>query len=146
MLLGKSIIFMFIFSFIIQYFLMSLIMTNNNSNIRNSLGKLYLSLIMAFMMAIVEVIMHDTQHHHLHISYKYYIILGLLLGILIYFYRTQYLIDDNNYVKEMIEHHSMALFTSDRIIKKTKNKEVYNLATNIIKSQQEEIDLMNKLV
>ena len=137
---------MFIFSFIIQYFLMSLIMTNNNSNIRNSLGKLYLSLIMAFMMAIVEVIMHDTQHQHLHISYKYYIILGLLLGILIYFYRTQYLIDDNNYVKEMIEHHSMALFTSDRIIKKTKNKEVYNLATNIIKSQQEEIDLMNKLV
>ena len=119
-------------------------MANNSSNIRNSLGKFYLSLIMGFFMALVEIMMHDT--HHKHISYKYYLIVGTLLGIFIYLYRIQYLINDNNYLREMIEHHSMALLTSGEIIKKTKNNNIQELANKINSTQKDEIDLMNKLI
>ena len=107
---------MFIGSFIIQYFLMSSIMTNKMENITNSLGKAYLSIIMGLYMVILEVMMHD--HHYDVFSMKYYIIIGCLLGLFIYLYRTQKYITDKEYLKEMIEHHSMALLTSNKILEK----------------------------
>ena len=107
-----SILFMMFFSFIIQYYIMSLIMTNNVTNIRNSLGKLYISTIMAFLMGIVEVMMHDFYFGVL--SLQYYIPLFVILGTFYYLYKSQYKINDKEYLNEMIEHHSMAclLYTS----------------------------------
>ena len=139
-----SILFMMFFSFIIQYYIMSVIMTNDVTNIRNSLGKLYLSTIMAFLMGIVEVMMHDFYVGVL--SLQYYIPLFVLLGTLYYLYKSQYKINDKEYLNEMIEHHSMALLTSGEILKKTKDDNMILLADSIIKGQQKEISIMKQMV
>lgn len=139
-----SILFMMFFSFIIQYYIMSVIMTNDVTNIRNSLGKLYISTIMAFLMGIVEVMMHDFYSGVL--SLQYYIPLFVILGTLYYLYKKQYKINDKEYLNEMIEHHSMALLTSDEILKKTKDDNMILLADSIIKGQQKEISIMKQMV
>ena len=128
---------MFIGSFIIQYFFMSTVMSNSVENITNSLGKVYLSIIMGLYMIVLEIMMHDHQYSVF--SMKYYIIIGCLLGFFIYLYRVQKYITDKEYLKEMIEHHSMALLTSNKILEKTDNYNVSKLAKNIIQKQQDEI-------
>lgn len=135
---------MFIGSFIIQYFLMSTIMTNKTENITNSLGKAYLSVIMGLYMVVLEIMMHD--HHYDVFSMRYYIIIGCLLGFFIYLYKTQKYISDKEYLKEMIEHHSMALLTSNKILEKTDNYNVAKLAKNIIQTQQDEIRDMKEIL
>ena len=135
---------MFIGSFIIQYFFMSTIMANSMANITNSLGKVYLSIIMGLYMMVIEIMMHDHQYDVF--SMKYYIIIGCLLGLFIYLYRAQKYITDKEYLKEMIEHHSMALLTSNKILEKTDNYDVSKLAKNIIQKQEDEIRDMKGLL
>ena len=55
-------------------------------------------------------------------------------------------IDDKNYLEEMIEHHSMALLTSDEILQKTQSENVKRLAENIISTQEKEIEYMRQLI
>ena len=50
-----------------------------------------------------------------------------------------------NYLNEMIEHHSMALLTSEEILKKTTNPQVKELAEKIIKTQNAEIQQMKNI-
>lgn len=144
MTLLQSVLFMMLLSFFIQYYVMSVIMTNNLTNIRNSLGKAYMSGIMALLMGIVEVAMNDYYMNM--ISAKYYIVLFILLGILYYMYKTQQYIYDRDYLNEMIEHHSMALTTSGEILKKTSDPKVKILASNIINTQEDEIQYMRNLL
>ena len=46
----------------------------------------------------------------------------------------------------MISHHSTALTTSHNVYNKTKNKNIKNLAKQIINNQTQEIELMKKLL
>ena len=46
----------------------------------------------------------------------------------------------------MIEHHSMAVFMSDEILKKTDNYDIAKLAKNIIQTQNDELQLMTNLI
>ena len=50
------------------------------------------------------------------------------------------------YLEEMIEHHSMALLTSEEILQKTESERVKRLAENIIITQEKEIEYMKQLV
>ena len=50
------------------------------------------------------------------------------------------------YLNGMIEHHSMAILTSEEILKKTDNYDVAKLAKNIIQAQKDEIREMERLV
>ena len=142
--LNYSLAVMTIVSFIIQMFVMSIIMTNSVSNITFSLGKFYISVIMALLMGLLEIIMYDTQMKT--VSTIYYIVFMFLLVIFLYIYRNQVYIDDEEYLKEMIEHHSMAILTSEEILQKTKSELVKRLAENIDITQQKEIEFMKKLI
>jgi Ca2+/Na+ antiporter len=119
-------------------------MSNSNKNIRLSMGKFYMGLIGALLMGLLEVMMYDI--HMKTISGYYYLTLIFLIIVLIYLYRNQEYIDDKEYLKEMIEHHSMALLSSEEILQKTKSERVKRLAENIIETQQKEIDYMNELI
>ena len=142
--LQHGVIFMVIGSFIIQYVIMSAIMTNSYVNITNSMGKLYLSSIMAFMMGILEVFMHDFSHHTTHTSYYVPLFIGLAVALILY--RFQIGVTDKQYLNEMIEHHSMAILTSDEILKKTSNYHVRRLASQIAETQQAEIKQMKEMI
>jgi len=69
-----------------------------------------------------------------------------LLILCIYLYRIQFGVNDKNYIKEMIEHHSMALLTSKQIIKKTGNSYVADIAQRIINTQESEIQEMRNII
>ena len=75
-----------------------------------------------------------------------YAILIASLGLFIYLYRKQIAIKDKQYLEGMIEHHSMALFTSEEILKKTDDYNVAKLAKNIIQTQTDELRTMKELV
>jgi hypothetical protein len=135
---------MFVGSFIIQYYLMPPIMVSNNSYITNNIGKAYLATIMGISMVIIEIMMRDHQYHVL--SLNLYAILFALLAMFVYLYRKQTAINDKQYLEGMIEHHSMALFTSQEILKKTDNYDVAKLAKNIIQTQTDELQVMNNLL
>jgi uncharacterized protein (DUF305 family) len=119
-------------------------MASSMANITNSLGKVYLSIIMGLYMMVIEIMMHDHQYDVF--SMKYYMIIGCLLGLFIYLYITQKYITDKEYVKEMVEHHSMALLTSNKILEKTDNYNVSKLAKNIIQKQEDEIRDMKSIL
>ena len=135
---------MMICSFIIQFIVMSCIMTNSYKNITFSVGKFYMSVIMALLMGILEVFMFDI--HMRIISLYYYLILFFILSIFIYLYRNQIYIEDKDYLQEMIEHHSMAVLTSDEILQKTKSERVKKLAESILTTQEKEIEYMRQLI
>lgn len=144
MQLTYSLWFMMIGSFLIQMFIMSLIMTNSYKNITYSVGKFYMSMIMALLMGLLEVFMYDV--HMSMFSFYYYIILIFILSMIIHLYRNQVFVEDREYLEEMIEHHSMALLTSEEILQHTKSERVKRLAETIIKTQEKEIDYMKKLI
>ena len=144
MKLTHTMIVMGIGSFIIQYFLMSPIMVNSRVDITNNLGKVYISIIMALFMIFLEVMMHDHQYNVL--SSNTYLIIVALLVLFVYLYRNQVAINDKQYLEEMIEHHSMALLTSERILKKTDDYNVSKLAKNIIQTQEDEIKIMREIL
>ena len=123
---------------------MSLIMSNSYNNITNSVGKIYISLIMALFMALTEVCMYDFMM--LKFSWKYYMLFTVLLVTFIFMYKKQVGINDKEYIKEMIEHHSMALLTSEEIIDKTHNYKVKRIAYKIKNTQEDEIKYMKSLL
>jgi hypothetical protein len=141
---------MLIGSFIIQFFFMGFIMTNSTENITFSIGKFYMSCIMALLMGLLEVGMHDyymfSYSNNLFVSLPYYLSLGFALAVFVYLYRNQMYINDKEYLDEMIEHHSMALLTSDQILQKTQSERVRKLAENIKSTQEAEIKYMKQLV
>jgi len=144
MRLTHTMIMMFIGSFLIQYFVMSPIMSYKTENITNSLGKVYLSTLMGLFMILLEIAMHDHQYDVF--SLKNYAFVGGLILVVIYLYRTQKYVTDKQYLEEMIEHHSMALLTSNRILEKTNDYNVSKLAKNIIQTQMDEIQRMKDML
>ena len=144
MKLTHTMIIMFIGRFLIQYFLMSPIMVNKRFYITNNIGKAYIATIMALFMILLEVMMHDHQYSVF--SLNFYIIFTALLALFIYLYRAQVAINDKQYLEGMIEHHSMGIFTSEQILKKTDNYDVAKLAKIIIQQQEDEIKTMRELL
>jgi len=137
MRLFHTMIVMFVASFIIQYFGMSTITTNSLADVTNSVGKVYLSVIMALTMVAVEVMMHDHQYNSM--STRTYVGIFGFAALFIFLYKKQIGINDRQYLEEMIEHHSMALLTSKRILEKSSDYNVVKIAKNIIQTQKDEI-------
>lgn len=144
MKITHSMFFMFVGSFIVQYFIMPPIMVNKLMYITNNIGKAYLATIMGLFMVLIEVMMHDHQYHVL--SVNWYAILFALLALFTYLYRKQIAINDKQYLEGMIEHHAMALFQSEEILKKTDNYNIAKLAKNIIQTQTDELTFMTGLL
>ena len=81
------------------------------------------------------------------------IIIGIIFTIMmIYFIRNQIFIDEKQYLKGMIPHHSMAVLMSNKLLEKVKNNDetisriTERLMKNIINGQNDEIRLMKVLL
>jgi hypothetical protein len=120
------------------------LMVSSLSDITNNIGKAYLAVIMALSMVLIEIGMHDTQYGVFSTT-KYGLIIGLI-ALFVYLYRNQVAVKDKEYVKGMIEHHSMAVFMSEEILKKTDNYHIARLAKNIIHKQKDELREMKGLL
>jgi len=91
-------------------------------------------------MVLIELLMAQSSAIFL------YLFIILLIALTIYFYRNQVFIGEKEYLSDMIEHHSMAILTSEEILKKTDNAKVANLANRIIQAQNKEIQEMQQLL
>ena len=60
--------------------------------------------------------------------------------------RKQLLVEDKQWLKRMISHHSTALTTSHKIYNKTNNPKLKKLAKEIIDTQEREIHLMKSML
>ena len=143
MKLTNRLIVMFIGSFIIQYFLMPPIMVNSIKDITNNVGKFYTVIIMCLLMGTLDVIMFDQRYGV--ISYHLYTLFISFIALFTYLYRKQIAVNNKQYLEGMIEHHSMSIFTSEEILKKTNDYHIAKLAKNIIQTQNDEIKMMMDL-
>jgi hypothetical protein len=99
---------------------------------------------MAGFMGMIEVLMHDNQYHVF--STQYYLVLGLAIVLFVYLYRNQIGVDEKNFLNEMIEHHSMALLTTNKILEKTSDYKTKRTAMQIRNIQELDINDMNDIL
>ena len=105
----------------------------------------YGGLLMASNMIWAHEIVHYLSMGHFNmLVFSVGIILSI--GVSILLLRQQLLVDDKQWLRRMISHHSTALTTSHKIYNKTSNTEVKNLAKDIIETQENEIILMKCLL
>ena len=109
-----------------------------------SLTLFYGGLIMASNMIWAHEIIHFIYHDKMN---KIIFSIGIILTILTTFIiRSQIFVDDNQWLRRMISHHSTALTTSHKIKNKTQNPKLKQLAEDIIDTQEKEISQMKQLL
>ena len=121
------------------------ILAYRESDLFLSLTLFYGGLLMASNMMWSHQIVHYFSMGHFN-QYIFFIGLALSISISIFLLRNQFKVNDNQWLKRMISHHSTALTTSHNIYNKTDNPEVKKLAAEIIETQEKEITLMKKLI
>jgi hypothetical protein len=94
-------------------------------------------------MGTLDVIMFDQRYGV--ISYHLYTLFLSFIALFTYLYRKQIAVNNKQYLEGMIEHHSMSIFTSEEILKKTNDYHIAKLAKNIIQTQNDEIKMMMDL-
>jgi hypothetical protein len=105
----------------------------------------YGGLLMASNMIWAHEIVHYLSMGHFNISvFSIGIILSISVSILLL--RQQLLVDDKQWLRRMISHHSTALTTSHKIYNKTTNPKLNKLAKDIIVTQEREIQLMKSML
>ena len=110
-----------------------------------SLTLFYGGLLMAANMMWAHEIGHYLSMGHFN---KYIFGIGIFLSTLITvtLLRKQLFIDDKQWLRRMISHHSTALTTSHKIYNKTNNPRIKKLAKDIIETQEREIKLMKSML
>ena len=113
---------------------------------------LYLSTTLFYggiLMACNMIWAHEVIHYLSmgHINTPVFMV-GVILSLLstIFLLRKQFMVDDEQWLKRMISHHSTAITTSKNIAKKSRNPQVIKLATDIVDAQEKEITLMKSLI
>ena len=105
----------------------------------------YGGLLMASNMIWAHEIVHYLSMGHFNmLVFSVGIILSI--GVSILLLRQQLLVDDKQWLRRMISHHSTALTTSHKIYNKTNNPELKKLAKEIIDTQENEIQLMKSML
>lgn len=116
------------------------------------LGDLFLSLTLLYgglLMASNMIWAHEIVHYFSSGVFNIYIfIFGIILSsiISIFLLRSQLFVNDNQWLKRMISHHSTAITTSHKISNRTENTEIKKLANDIIDTQEKEIILMKSML
>jgi hypothetical protein len=115
------------------------------SDLYISLTLFYGGLLMASNMMWAHEIVHYLSMGHFNIFvFSIGIILSNIISVLLL--QQQLFVDDKQWLKRMISHHSTALTTSHKIYNKTSNPELKKLAKDIIITQEREIQLMKSML
>tara|TARA_Y100000389_G_scaffold113108_1_gene110258 strand:- start:331 stop:777 length:447 start_codon:yes stop_codon:yes gene_type:complete len=121
------------------------ILAYNFSDLYISYTLFYGGLLMASNMIWAHEIVHYLSMKHFNLTF---FIIGIILSICvsIILLRQQLFVNDTQWLKRMISHHSTALTTSNIIYNKTNNPKIKQLAKEIIDTQEKEIKLMKSML
>ena len=113
---------------------------------------LYLSLTLFYgglLMASNMIWAHEMVHYFSMGHFNMLVFsVGVILSVSIslYLLRDQFMVNDKEWLKRMISHHSTAITTSEKIYNRTNNRSIKKLAKDIIDTQEREIALMKSLL
>lgn len=110
-----------------------------------SLTLIYGGILMASNMIWSHEIIHYLTMGNFNIN-TFFIGICISIIVSVFLLRDQLYINDNQWLKRMISHHSTALTTSHKIKNRSKNVSVIRLANDIIETQEREIKLMKSLL
>ena len=138
---AAPVIAMVVLSILVSYILLSNVMLLGP--VYNHVNKLYMALLMGTTMGAVAAL-------SMPMSPKTRVVLLLASGVasllLVVVIRRQTLVTQRQFALGMIEHHQMALLMSRRVLERTDNASVRQLARSILTTQQSEIDQMTQWV
>ena len=106
--------------------------------------RLYMALLMGSAMGIVMLGFMWKMHGNVRVNVAILAGCALLAGTALYLSRSQRFVDDREYLKGMIPHHSIAILTSEHA--DIDDIRACQLANGIIESQRVEIDEMSWLI
>jgi len=105
----------------------------------------YGGLLMASNMIWAHEIIHYLSMGHFNMTvFSVGIILSISVSTLLL--RQQLLVDDKQWLRRMIPHHSTALTTTHKVYDRTNNPKIKELAKEIIDTQEKEIQLMKSML
>lgn len=137
----------FLLTLLISFLIMYIVMFLNVASINHvyfSLTRFYMALLMVAPMGILMLFMMKKNFNNKKLN-RIIIVSGIVIFILaLFLLRTQTFIQDGQYMKAMIPHHSSAILTSQEA--KINNSEVKELSQEITETQKKEIDLMKELI
>jgi hypothetical protein len=115
------------------------------SDLYTSLTLFYGGLLMASNMIWGHEVIHYLSMGHFNMLV---LSTGIILSISVsqLLLRQQLLVDDKQWLRRMIPHHSTALTTTHKIYERTSNPQIKNLAKEIIDTQEKEIRIMKSLL
>ena len=90
-----------------------------------------------------EIVHYLSMGHSNMLIFSVGIILSITMSIVL---RRQLFVDDKQWLRRMISHHSTALTTTHKILEKTNAQKLKKLAKEIIDTQEKEIQLMKSML
>lgn len=130
-------------SFVIMYLIMFLNVAEF-AHIYNSLTRFYMTTLMIAIMAINMLLFMWKMYPNRQINMGIIAFATISFFGTLYLLRTQTPINDVQYMKAMIPHHSSAIMTSSNV--DFKDPEVKKLADDIIVAQEKEIAQMKEMI
>jgi len=127
------------------------VMFNPMNMLAHSISDIYLSLTLFYggllmasnMMWAHEIIHYLAMGHFNGIIF----LLGITLSLIMtYVLRSQLMVGGDQWLKRMVSHHSTAITTTKKLLKKIKNPQLFRLAKGIIYNQRIEILYMKSLL
>lgn len=134
---------MILTSTVIMYILMFLNVFEF-TDVKFSETRVYMAIMMGAVMALIMMLFMWKMYKNKKINSIILVASIVVFGVSLWLVRSQITVDDTAYMKAMIPHHSIAILTSERA--NISDPRVRELADGIIKTQKEEIRLMNNLI
>jgi uncharacterized protein (DUF305 family) len=135
---------MIVLHFIAMYVLMYAMVHDLSANVYNSVNQFYMAGLMTSSMIGIELLLMGSMYPNkrlntVMIAVSVLAVVGFWLAI-----RQQVAVGDKQFVRSMIPHHSGAILMCEQA--SIKDPELRQLCSNIIKSQQSEIDQMRVIM
>jgi hypothetical protein len=118
--------------------------TYAGDHVRWSEERVYMALLMGGAMALVMLGFMWGMHRNMKANLAIVAGAVVLMGASLWLSRSQHFVDDREYLKGMIPHHSIAILTSERA--DLDDVRVCRLADDIIRAQRREIHEMDWLI
>ena len=134
---------MAVLSFIAMYFLMYS-MVDRADSVYMSFNQVYMASVMTAPMIVIELIVMRAMYHDARLS-GIILVLSIVVGTVMFmFIRQQTAINDTQFLRSMIPHHSGAILMCREA--SINDPEITALCKNITSSQQREIDQMRAIL
>ena len=138
-----KLLYMALLSFASMYILMYA-MVNQFANVYPNINQFYMAALMTMPMVLIEMIVMSSMYMDKNRNKLIIILSFIALVVFFLLIRYQSAVSDKQFLKSMIPHHAAAILMCQET--KIKDPEINALCSNIISSQQQEIDQMKTLL